>query len=330
VAGETELQDLIEGGVPEEALRFFARWWQFETYLREVVYLELRARDGAGYETAIGSRTLSRARRDEENDYMASADRDPLAYMDAGQLLELIEENWVLFEPTLLPLDRWAAAASLIKALRNRVSHCRRPHGDDLGRLRQLLRDLEHGAERFYASVAAADLEVSPRDPLGKLWVKGRHPTAARLIEHAERRYDTRFYLHASRRPWAEDGSTITGSEGFLFHANWILGGRELRLPRLWRSIEERGATARWIVHLLMPNPFHAMATFAAVDPIESVADAIGAIFDSILETSVEMQTGIDVKDGWADAARDLPSKVQTYSPLSLFDPYHPFSIFRA
>jgi hypothetical protein len=80
----------------------------------------------------------------------------------------------------------------------------------------------------------------------------------------------------------------------------------------------------------LLPNPFQVGAIFAAVDPTEPVADAIGAIFDSVLETSVEMERGLKVDDGWADAARDLPAKVQTYSPLGLFDPFRPLSIFRA
>jgi hypothetical protein len=62
VEGTAEPNGLIEGGVPQDALRFFARWWQFETYLREVVYLELRARDGEAYEGAIGKGAIDRAR----------------------------------------------------------------------------------------------------------------------------------------------------------------------------------------------------------------------------------------------------------------------------
>lgn len=330
MAGSGELEGLIEGGVPEEAVRFFARWWQFETYLREVVYLELRARDGELYEAVVDKGAHSRARRDAENAYMASADRDPLAYLDAGQLLELIDRHWSLFEETLLPRERWMAAMGLIKALRNRVSHCRRPHGDDLGRLRQLLRDLEHGARVFYGS-ASTEFEVPAGDPMAKQWIKGRHPVAARLLDHAERRYDTRFRFRASRRPWASTGvRRISGAEGYLWHATWILGGRELKAEALWRSIARRRGTAERIVHLLMPSPFQAIATFAAVDPTETVADAIGAVFDAVLETSRVMEPGLKVEDGWVHAARELPAKVQTYSALALFDPYTPISIFAA
>jgi len=332
VAGTGELQGLIDGGVPEDALRFFARWWQLETYLREVAYLELRARDGIRYTEAIGRRPLDRARGDERNAYMASADLDPLAYLDAGELIDLIDGSWELFERTLLPEARWKADASLIRTLRNRVSHCRRPHADDLGRLRQLLRDLEHGARIFYASATRTGLEISRRDPLWKDWVRGRHDVAGRLLEHAARQYDTRFRLGASRRPWVPEAEgQISGIPGHLWHATWILSGRELVPGNLWSTICERSPTAELIVHLLMPNPYVATATFAAVDGSEPVADAIGAVFDSVLETSAPMDhVGMAGEDSWGQAARDLPAKVQTYSPMALFDAAHPVTIFEA
>jgi hypothetical protein len=333
VAGAAELNGLIEGGVPQDALRFFARWWQFETYLREVVYLELRARDGEAYEGAIGKGAIDRARGDERNAYMASADLEPLDYLDAGGLLKVISANWSLFDGTLLPQPRWVADANLIKTLRNRVSHCRRPHSDDLGRLRQLLRDLEHGARTFYASATSAELDVPRSDPMAKLWIRGRHPVAARLLEHAERQYDTRFYLHASRRRWAAEpiDGPISSSPGYLWHANWLLGGREIDPTSLWDSICRRSDTAARIVHLLLPNPFQVIATFAAVDDTDAVADAIGAVFDSLLEESREMSVGELTDDGdWREAARDLPAKVQTYSPLALFDAHNPVTILDA
>jgi hypothetical protein len=332
MAGAGELQRLIEGGVPEDSLRFFGRWWQFETYLREVVYLELRARDGVRYPQAVGKRPLDRARGDERNAYMASADLEPLAYLDAGELMALIDANWDLFETTLLPEDRWKADASLIRTLRNRVSHCRRPHADDLGRLRQLLRDLEYGARIFYTSATRADLEIPRRDPLWKAWVKGGHEVADRLLEHAARQYDTRFRLRATRRPWAPEAEgQISGTPGHLWHATWILGGREIEAAALWTTICERVPTAELIVHLLMPNPFVATVTFAAVDGSDAVADAIGAVFDSVLETSVPMRDfDLVADDSWGRAARDLPAKVQTYSAMALFDDANPVTIFGA
>jgi hypothetical protein len=36
------LERLVRNGVPADALAFYGRWWQFETWLRDAVYVELR------------------------------------------------------------------------------------------------------------------------------------------------------------------------------------------------------------------------------------------------------------------------------------------------
>lgn len=331
--GRQELETLMSNGVPEEALRFFGRWWQFETYLREVVYVELRARYGESYVSELGQNAADGVQRDQVNAYMASADSsDPLAYLDAGALMALIEKHWNLFEETLLPIDRWKADSKLLRTLRNRVSHCRRPHGDDLGRLLQLLRDLEHGARRFYGSYTSDTEPVPSSDPLSKAWVKARHRDADRILEHAERQYDTRFHLTLSRRPWAPSApGRVSGKPGYLWHATWILGGREIRPTELWKRIAERPELGGRIVHLLLSSPFSAVATFASVDDAGETADAIGAIFDAVIETSHRMSgPGEPEGPAWGEAAGQLPRKVQTYGALSLFDPYAPPTIFAA
>lgn len=328
-----ELQTIIAGGVPEEALRFFGRWWQLETYLREVVYVELRCRYGSTYVDRLGAGAQAGARRDRVNAYMASADADdPLAYLDAAGLLDLIDEDWGLFEPTLLPAQRWRASADVLRNLRNRVSHCRRPHGDDLGRILQLLRDLEHGARRFYGSYGE-NLNPPERDPLYKAWVKGRHPAADRLLDHARRQYDTRFQLSYGRRPWAptDQPARVSGEPGYIWQATWLLGRRVVQPLDLWRRLGERSDLANQVVHLLLPSPYSATATFSSVEPPSGTAEAIGAVFDSLLETSQPNEsTDLDGFADWREAARDLPRKVQTYTVLALFDASQPAAIFDA
>jgi hypothetical protein len=142
-----------EDGVPDAALRFFARWWRLESYLRDLVYTELRCHDGIGYAEQLDLGARRRAEADRVNDYIASADADEvLAYLDAGQLLDLVSERWELFEETLLPQRRWEPKLEELRSLRNRISHCRRPHSSDLPRLDMLLSDLELGAQRFFCS----------------------------------------------------------------------------------------------------------------------------------------------------------------------------------
>jgi hypothetical protein len=77
------------------------------------------------------------------------------------------------------------------------------------------------------------------RDPLAHDWVDGKHETASRLLHHAEQQYDVRFRLSYSVRPWARapDENAISGSEGVLWHAWWIVAGRDLNVVELWREI---------------------------------------------------------------------------------------------
>jgi hypothetical protein len=335
MSGEDELKAVIRSGVPEDAFRFFGRWWQLETYLREILYVELRCKYGIAYSEHLPPRVLKLAEDDRINAYMASADsEDLLAYLDAGRLIDLIEKHWPLFAETLLPHGRWEPRVAELRELRNRVSHCRRPHSDDLSRILQLLSDLELGAQRFYASHNAIGCEFSDKDPIAKAWIKGRHRDA-HLIDHAKRAYWTRLRIQLSRRPWADEshGEVISGKPGYLWHAHWVMEGRLIRATSLWERISEQPGIGESIVHLLLPNPFQVTATFASIDDPSATADSLGRVFEAVLEESEEIHVDsmddVDLaRDQWRKDAANLQRKVQLESTLALFDPYNPTAVF--
>ncbi|HZV72663.1 MAG TPA: Swt1 family HEPN domain-containing protein [Conexibacter sp.] len=326
---------ILGSGVPPEALACYGRWWQLETWLREVVYVELRAKHGASWIEHLKGRAPQRAAGDGANAYMASADAgELLSYADVSDLFRLIEHQWDLFAPLLPPQRRWQGTADELQELRNRSAHCRRHHRDDLQRIEQVLRNLERGAQRFYASYLDTRPVYEGRDPLVRAWIAGKHPVADRLLEHADRQYDVRFRLSYSARPWAAmtDENVLSGTEGVLWHAAWTVGGRDLNVADLWKEIA-RGPSTEYLVHLLVV-PGRVTATFAAVDSSSGIADAIGVIFDEILSISRESHA-VSVDDWaerWTRGADRLPRRVQVMSPLTLVDPYHPdaFSIFAA
>ncbi len=245
-----DLERLVDAGVPTAALAFYGRWWQLENWLREVVYVELRARYGVGWVEHLQGRAQRRLAGDQQNSYMASADADELlAYTDVSALFELVEDNWELFEQILPPKQRWRGRADELRELRNRNAHCRRPHADDLVRLEQTLRDLERGAWLFYSSYVDAHFAHASRDAVGRAWIRGRHPTAETLIGsgHAERQYETRFWLGWTARPWADapDPKRIAGTPGVLWHARWSVAGHELNVADLWRQIQRHDKPSR-------------------------------------------------------------------------------------
>lgn len=264
------LDRLVRNGVPADALAFYGRWWQLETWLREAVYLELRGRFGREWELHLGERAPGRAERDEINAYMASADAgDVLAYLDVFDLFSLIDEHWELFEPVLLPRARWDGLVDALRPLRNRIAHCRRPHPDDVDRIEQLLRDLERGARCFYgAYVGKRRADAYADDPVVRGWVAGEHSVAKRLLGHADRQYDVRFRLECTVRPWGElpVSQTLTGTPGAIWHARWSLGTDEVEPAELWTRLAGYRNVRELLVHVLLSSPWEAEITFAAVD----------------------------------------------------------------
>lgn len=330
------LPRILDAGVPPEALAFYGRWWQLESWLRELVYVELRAKYGAGWTAHLKGRAPKRAAGDEGNTYMASADSgEMLSYADVSDLFSLIEAHWELFKPFLPPLLRWQGRTDELRELRNRNAHCRRPHRDDLNRIEQALRDLENGAWLFYGSYGKTRAVTrKSRDPVVRSWVAGKHDTAARLLDHAARQYETQFRLTYSIRPWAiaPEPDTISGSEGVVWHASWVLAGRELNVAELWSDLARMPVTSDLIVHLLV-DPGSVTATFAAVDEPEQIADAIGTTFDLILtdsHASRHFESAEDWAAHWSRGIDLLPRRVQTQSAFALVDPYlpTPFSLF--
>ena len=315
----------------------YGRWWQLETFLREVVYVELRARWGEAWTDHLTKKAPTRSAKDIVNAYMASADAgELLAYADVSDLFRLIEDQWNLFANVLLPKERWAGTAHLLRDVRNRNAHCRRPHRDDPTRLQQTLRDLDAGARTFYSSyLHASPPSNTSADPVVRAWVDGEHPTARRLLKHAENQYEVRFQLRYSVRPWASRpaADSITGTPGVLWHAEWYTSSREVPVVKLWDRISVRGDDDR-LVHLLHDG-WTIVATFPAIDAPEAIADAIGRIFDDVLTTSrgrpSAMESTEHELDRWKVGSDRLPGRVQIpWTPLSLMDYELPFSLFGA
>jgi hypothetical protein len=331
------LDRLVEAGFPRDTLALYGRWWQLETWLRELVYTELRSERGLEWENALGKHTASRVDRDELNRYMASADAgDLLAYLDVRLLFEIIGERWELFEPCMPPRVRWDGMADELRAIRHRVAHLRRPHRDDLARVEQALRDLDHGARTFYAAYAASR-KIDERGPVALGWLRGQHPVASRRILHADDQYGTTFKLRASARPWAPTARAELGDRGALWHAEWRqTGAAETDPVDFWQGLGRlRGQAGRdaqrLATHVLWPMSGHVTITFAAIDDAQAIADAIGECFDVLLmEARSRRDEPIGDENlwrGWTSRNDLLPGRVQVGSALSMADAEMPFRV---
>jgi hypothetical protein len=311
-------------GVPPEATALYGRWWQLETWLRSLIYVELRARDGTNWAAALPPTAEVRETKDRRYAYMATPDAQArLAYLDFSQLLDLIEKHWPLFGDSLIDRDVWSGRAVELRNIRNRIGHCRRPHSDDLARLEQTLRDLESGTFR---AVAAFNRQYAPAenldDPLVEAWVRGQHLAAARLVGHADRQYDVGFSLRFSRRPWAESltlGRSVTGRVGHLWHATWYARSGYVDLRKFWQDSYLR-RHRDLIVFVCASGPDNIEISFATVDDPQTVADAIGDCFDGLLYSLRRGTLPDHVWDTWADRHADLDPRVQVNSPWPIID----------
>lgn len=320
-------------GLPPAASAIYGRWWQIETWLRSLCYVEMRAKYGMEWASRIHEQVRKRSESDQQYEHMSSPDaNDQLAYMDASALLDLIEDEWAIIGGALLAKPAWVGRMDELRTLRNRIGHCRRPHPDDLARLEQMLRDLEPGAFRALSAYNCFEVPTrTVRDPLVEAWVEGTHEVARRLLKHAASQYQVSFNLRCSLRPWADPAGleSPSGKAGVLWHAMWTSRRTPIDIERLWTDhpIER-------VPHLVMLSantPSHVRVSFSAVDDPGKVADAIGICFDGIL-TSLDRSGDYDRQEARLQRLRQhLVSRVQIQSPWSIVDSSTvPISIFGA
>lgn len=322
-----------EYGMPSMASGLYGRWWQLETWLRSLVYVELRAAAGEAWVESLPKLTELRQQGERGFHYMATPDaQDRLAYTDASVLFNIMQDRWNLFENSLLSKNVWVGRVEELLAIRNRIGHCRRPHTDDLVRLEQTLRDLDGGA--FMATSAfnrqwRADENWT--DAVVDGWVRMHHEVAGHLIEHANRQYETAFELRYSRRPWCESSAekqTISGVPGHVWHAFWYFrGGRSFNLRQFWRDVEP---FRNVIFMVCADSPSSVEVSFSTMDDPETISVAIGHCFDAALY-SIGRGSASDDYTQWRERYAELDPRVQVVTPWSSIDEsMHGVSVFSA
>lgn len=326
------LDAAIGMGMPPSSLALYGRWWQLETWLRELVYVELRSSRGRGWVDAVKETTV-RQQQDAPYTHMTGVDNDnPLAYLDYSQLLNVIREHWDLFGYALFEGRSWNGRQDELKRIRHRIGHLRRPHADDLGRLEQTLRDLEQGtfvALASYNDRRQPDLDLH-RDPVTDGWIREQHEDAQRLMTHAEHQYETRLIVRISRRPWAAWPEDLERAPGVLWHADYFMRGRTLDPRALWHD-SSMNTVKPLLLHLLADDPGHVSFTFSAVDDPHTISDAIGRTLDAVLELSRPGMLDVEARKRWRHHVRDVDYRVISGRGWNIIDETTlPVSIFNA
>jgi len=220
----SELNKISE--VNEDSIVVYARLWQFEKWLREMVYLELKTKKGRNWINF--NKTKGTYEEDKKLQHMPTSDQSPITYLTFPDLTKLIKNNWSLFSKYLPNSNQWDAKLEEIINIRNRVAHFRQGHQDDLDRLLQLMRDVDNGFWVFCTSYNNM-YPVLPqdRDPVTKKYVD-LDPFAPKQISDNEwatfghAPHDMAYIVSVNiiRRVWAEDTEKIDGIPGNIYDVN--------------------------------------------------------------------------------------------------------------
>lgn len=323
-ASPTWLAVAAARGVSVDALQIYAECWTLERWLRELLYLELRACHGYNWRAQLEDRRES-DRMSAERDgffYMPSDEISaPLAFLGLNELLKTLDKNWKILEPSLLPKKVWEGKIHEAKAIRNRMAHFRKPHRDDVDRLRQLRHDLEAGARSAilsYTRTFRPDPKTSPI--ISRIEAD---PVFGDLCSHADRFYDMAFDLRYSRRPWASAAVAACGTPGILWEAVFYFRSTARRgIPPpadVWQSPQLQGHLP-WIVFIVVPGPGEFRVTLPAVDDdCDTTVLVLTAVLKTLLSTT---KPGAD--DDWdrwvADTNQIQDCRLQVHTPFAHYD----------
>ena len=139
-----ELNELVDR-VPVDRLLAYAWLWQFETWLRRMVYIELRACYGDCWISSLKGYKKHPYEQDKNLVHMPTREVLPTSVMQLSNLLETIKSNWNLFKSYLPPLELWEMKMRELSQIRHRVAHFRFGNIDDLKRVKMILREVDKG-----------------------------------------------------------------------------------------------------------------------------------------------------------------------------------------
>ena len=327
--------ELAVPGLPQHILDTYARLWQFETWLRRLVYIELRAFAGDDWAFEIQNAAENSKKSDKRLSHMPIPDESLLSYAQLSKLLGIICKNWRLFEPFLPPKSIWGAKLEEVTQIRHRIAHFRSVHRNDCDRVVQLLRDIDRGFWQFCTSyndphpvLPPSDdpvvehflhLDLFPWQPVGEnKWAQyGIADPQARLSVTVE----------ALCRPWASWSTPVAGKEGLIY--NVVISARLNGVFNYQHFLERTSDLHEHIVHIC----FEGRTLFRVTLPALLGTDKIIRIVERIVTASrnclMVASLGGSDNDSLKMLANEWPEYVLgSEDPLTFLTPDMPCSLF--
>ena len=326
--------------LPERVLQIYARLWQLETWLRRMVYVELRAQLGDGWMNQV---KVEKAELPQKQDkalvHMPSPEEDPLSYVQLSELLRIISANRRLFDPVLPPQKVWEGRMEEISQVRHRVAHFRQGNERDLDRVAHLLRDLDKGFWKFITSyndkrqVLPQDgdpvfAHFLPLDLIPLVEIEPRQWAQIGSIPH-----DAWFgvSIAATVRPWAKWTEPVAGQEGIFYDANIYLRGSRRRYFEYQNWLENTRRLHQHVAHICLEDHADSIrVTIPAILGAQQVTEILDHMID-MARSSARPGEWPTYKGTIKSIAGEWPEYVlEPQHPLTLLTRDMPCSIFEA
>lgn len=326
--------------LPERALQTYARLWQLETWLRRMVYVELRSYLGDDWKSKVKVENAEFPQKEDKAlVHMPTPEENPLSYVQLSELCRIVSEYRRLFDPFLPPAAVWEGRMKEIAQVRHRVAHFRQGNERDLDRVVHLLRDLDKGFWKFitsyndqrhvlpqdgdpvFAHVLQIDLrpfvEVAPRE-----WAQ------VGFIPH-----DVWFGVSvaATVRPWAKWTEPVAGQEGIFYDVTIYLCGSQRRHFDYQNWLENTRRLHQHVAHICLEDRANSIrVTIPAILGAQRVIEILDQMID-MARSSARPGEWTSYKGTIKNVADEWPEYVlEPQHPLTLLTRDIPCSIFEA
>lgn len=321
-------------GLNKESVILYARLWQFEKWLRELVYIELKSKKGRGWFNF--KKTKNTYDSDKAVTHIPTADENPLSFTTFTELVKLIRNNWNLFSEYLPPKNVWEVKLDEIVHIRNRVAHFRSGHRDDIERLLQLMRDIDNGFWLFCTDYNDLQAILPPdSDAVAKKYVDLDPVSFKEFAPNQWARYgvvpdDLRYTLSINliKRRWAETAQVIDEAPGYIYTVDIHLrDGRQFDYQDFLLSMKRYKAD---IIHICLDRYSNSVrVTIPAVLGSEKVCEIIDSLI-IFTKSQVSIHRRVSSDD---QAVQRLSEKWPEYvlgpdNPLTFLGPDMPCSFF--
>lgn len=323
--------------VSDDTLKAFLRFYQLETWMREMVYLELKAFYGLDWWDKAEN-ALKRARvpvkltdryvaKDKRHSHIATPENDPLWFISLDSLLKIVfdQKLWKLFGSYFTTKRLFRMRLEEILPTRNRVAHCRALHPSDVDRLQQFLRDFDSGFWNFCTS-------YGDRYAFSKHLARNYVHSHFNATESQDQDIDISYSVRPSvygRRPRVQLGA------GFVYdvtlgtsHSSRYLDYE--RILKLTRPIH------KFALHIMLDSSQHSLrVTFPStltsqtiIEAIERFAHVVHNTYSVVPLRAWVAENESGKKDHWQEFEKDNRPFEQIASswPHFVIAPSHPYT----